>query len=1055
MHSHLRFFCFASFLIFISFNSLNAQWTKTNGIPSAGAVRDFEHFGDTIIANGTAGIYFSGDEGLSWNQMNLDFEFDKIWKVISDDKRIVLHARKNDENKLFITSNFGNTYNEISIPDSFRINNIILVEDEIFLNAYYAFAKISVEGGDWELLGNWNETRSQVGFDGEYFYATDYPNLTRSGDLGQTWDTLYHFGSGISEMLIQNGHIVLFGNPEIYHSSDQGVNWERFPGIITGNSPYNYIWHDGSIYSIHLTEIYKSSDFGKNWQLFPTPIDNYGMYTGISTGDVLLVSSFVGVNRTEDDGATWTSTSKNGLFASGGRGLSVANNKLFVGTYGSFYQMKNDELNWEYWYPSGITSSISWASPYFFNIIESGDNLVLTGEGLEFSPNGGDTWARSNLIGINSLYYSPEYIKSSGTRLFTKENSYGVLFSDNNGVTFRPLPPISIDGDETRIVQIDVDNGILFAVARDSNFYRSPDEGITWELVSENVQKVNNYTQLYVRGNSVFIFSRLGSSANPYLFSDDMGVSWQIIDPSNSPLPGVKSSPIFNTMISAGNYLIAGNQNGILISKDSGHSWETFNEGLSSHLITDLQIYKGFLYASVQFDGIWKRSLSDLDLEEITGTVFFDENKNNVKEIDEKGIGGVIIRSKDSQGYSASQNDGTYSFITSSESETLEAITQKNYWKVEPDGITISPPAVEQDFALSVNENLKDLKLDLTSVTVWRPGFEPELVISWKNEGPSSVYNASVELDYNADKLTFLSANQTPDFQNSGNLEWLLGDLDFGDKGFIKIRFRLSSSVPLNETLCFSSVIEPVAGDFTPQNNQDELCNITIGSYDPNDKQADRGETILFSEVRDSVPLTYTIRFQNTGTYLAENVRILDTLANEFDPATFEFIGSSHHCDWSLKKQGILEFAFDNIQLPDSTADEPNSHGFVKYSIAGKSNLPVSSILTNRAHIYFDFNDPIITNTTKTKVVLPVSTDQLFSSELKIYPNPAFDKVQIETSIREGEFYIMDLNQKILSQNEWKDSNPYFSCKQFTPGTYLILIVGSNKEIQLGKFVKI
>jgi hypothetical protein len=59
-----------------------------------------------------------------------------------------------------------------------------------------------------------------------------------------------------------------------------------------------------------------------------------------------------------------------------------------------------------------------------------------------------------------------------------------------------------------------------------------------------------------------------------------------------------------------------------------------------------------------------------------------------------------------------------------------------------------------------------------------------------------------------------------------------------------------------------------------------------------------------------------------------------------------------------------VAWTFDNILLPDSNVNEPESHGYVKFTIELKDSIPQDTKIENFAGIYFDFNDPVITNTT-------------------------------------------------------------------------------------------
>ena len=83
---------------------------------------------------------------------------------------------------------------------------------------------------------------------------------------------------------------------------------------------------------------------------------------------------------------------------------------------------------------------------------------------------------------------------------------------------------------------------------------------------------------------------------------------------------------------------------------------------------------------------------------------------------------------------------------------------------------------------------------------------------------------------------------------------------------------------------------------------------------------------------------------------------------------SFEILGFSDSVKTELKESGELIFTFDNIMLPDSNINEPESHGFIKYSISPKNTLFPGQTIKNTANIYFDFNPAIITNTTFNKI---------------------------------------------------------------------------------------
>lgn len=172
------------------------------------------------------------------------------------------------------------------------------------------------------------------------------------------------------------------------------------------------------------------------------------------------------------------------------------------------------------------------------------------------------------------------------------------------------------------------------------------------------------------------------------------------------------------------------------------------------------------------------------------------------------------------------------------------------------------------------------------------------------------------------------------------------------------------------------------------------MCVENIGSYDPNDKQGFPNGVGTEHNIRPGQDLDYLIRFQNTGTDTAFTVVIKDTLSPFLDPTTIRPGASSHAYTWNLSGQGVISFTFNNIMLPDSNVNEPRSNGFVQFNISPYIDVPLGSVIKNDAAIYFDFNLPVITNTTwhtieKSPLTSAVHTDpQTGNQGLEVWPNP-------------------------------------------------------------------
>lgn len=252
-----------------------------------------------------------------------------------------------------------------------------------------------------------------------------------------------------------------------------------------------------------------------------------------------------------------------------------------------------------------------------------------------------------------------------------------------------------------------------------------------------------------------------------------------------------------------------------------------------------------------------------------------------------------------------------------------------------------------------------------------------------------------------------------------------------------------------------------------PNNENDPAvaihCGEVIGSFDPNDKTGfPRGITEAHYLERGQ-DIEYRIRFQNTGNDTAFLVTLLDTLPATLDPATIRPIAASHPYTWDVTANGILNFTFANILLPDSTRNEPESHGFASFRISQKPNLPDGTLIENNAAIYFDFNDPIFTNTWfhtigRPSVVAtqdPMDGDRML--EIIPFPNPMSDETVFRLSGQELhsslQFSLFDPLGKTLREEDFAGNEFAFKRKNLPAGLYFWQIMESGRTISRGRIV--
>jgi len=232
-------------------------------------------------------------------------------------------------------------------------------------------------------------------------------------------------------------------------------------------------------------------------------------------------------------------------------------------------------------------------------------------------------------------------------------------------------------------------------------------------------------------------------------------------------------------------------------------------------------------------------------------------------------------------------------------------------------------------------------------------------------------------------------------------------------------------------------------------------CLVVTGPYDPNDKTSsplglgDKKEIF-----RDQV-IDYKIRFQNTGNDTAFTVIIRDTLDPHLDVKTIQFNSSSHDVKFHLENN-VLTCHFFNIMLPDSNVNFLASNGYVSFSIKPVDNLRGGTQILNDADIYFDFEDPILTNISLLQIFGEITTSQdrltTESWDIKMHPNPVVDKIHINNNYKNIDFGIINVHGQIVKSGKLNMGSNNLTIKSIPHGVYSILFIDGN-HVDVRKFV--
>jgi hypothetical protein len=407
----------------------------------------------------------------------------------------------------------------------------------------------------------------------------------------------------------------------------------------------------------------------------------------------------------------------------------------------------------------------------------------------------------------------------------------------------------------------------------------------------------------------------------------------------------------------------------------------------------------------------------------IQGNTKFDDNLNgcDINDFVYPNLK-LLITNGTNSGSLISNSSGNFTIPVEAASHIITPFLENStYFNISPTSFVASFPTqtspLIQDFCVTANGVHHDVEVTFIPTNPSRPGFDANYTIIYQNKG-NQVENGAITLDFNDAVLDLVSANPTFSSQATNSMIWNYTNLQPFETRTINLVLNVNSptespEVNNGDILNYTASITPITTDEFVSDNNSTLNQTVVGSYDPNDKRCIEGTTVGPDMIGQYVH--YVIRFENTGTFAAENIVVKDMIdLAKFEVNTLVPLHSSH--DFVTRIAGNkVEFIFEGINLP---FDDANNDGYVAFKIKTKSNLVIGSTFSNNASIYFDYNFPIITNTYTTTVAALSTADFDFKTHFTLYPNPVREVLNFQskdnTAINSIEIY-NTLGQVVLA----------------------------------------
>ncbi len=491
-------------------------------------------------------------------------------------------------------------------------------------------------------------------------------------------------------------------------------------------------------------------------------------------------------------------------------------------------------------------------------------------------------------------------------------------------------------------------------------------DGLNWvSYTKDNSGLLNNEVHDIIidKQNNKWIIYRYDTNLGISKFN---GVQWESYHSGNS---GLASDHVSRLGVDKFNRKWIGTSEGVSVFENS--SWTTYN-------YLNSQITLGDIYdIYIDSDGnkwfcTWGGISVFLDPDEpisanksfIRGKIYQDINMNSQKDSSEPYLANQEVILLPDSIYAYTNNDGEYLSVADTGKTYKVAYTNANFWFAtsidsssfilhDSDKIMAAIGIAAPDTTI-ISNNLTLLSNRCNGIT--------PLWFTYSNNG-TSVDSGIVILTVDT-SINVYNSFPPYDSISAKKIYFHFDELPVGSAQQIRVNLQMPDFTHMGDTLLYTgSIIASGNSIFT-----DTLKKILTCAYDPNSKEISPMGYSINNYILKSEELDFTIHFQNTGNDTAYNITIKDTLSPHLDWSTFKLSGSSHIVNTTLNNNGVLNFSFYNIMLPDSNQNELLSHGFVSYKIKCKQSTPYGTIVNNTGHIYFDYNPAIVTNSTSNTV---------------------------------------------------------------------------------------
>lgn len=760
----------------------------------------------------------------------------------------VLFQLNASRTELYKSTDGGNNWNPHPYPKPAGFRSVSIGGDgDIVLVSGGELYRSSNDGVSWSLI---NLPIGELVFYGQTLKNGALVISTNSGpyyslDNGSTW-TLSNLKYPVSYFFNSKNDQWIYAMTDriVYLSKNSGMTWDTLFGTLFQGGRFNVLENQKSEILISAQDyIWKVDTTGK--LLLRTSL-HYNtkaiVEMAITTTGKMFAQEEGTLYLSIDDGLNWTIINSNFSIYTD---ISVSSTGILFARQthtGSLYDSIDEGRNWKF-----AAYGLSNAGILEMDFINEEEILVLTYDGLFFSPDGGNHWKlllqstdfysapqqnkvqvidKSIFLSVSDKYYffnDPESPPSSNK--FPNNNTLANYDFNVNPITktlylfdydevFRSIDfgknwqKLNLSG---ALNMYCFSSGDVIAFSGNTIF-KSNDDGLNWFPTQNTLSNISRISNMVGYESYSARFMCVKETDFTMYETHDEGESW------SAKFIGNIQNVFYNQLIKSNNIgkSFLPSDNSQIFSSDPNSEFFTLFDDFNNYIngsINTLEISPNqFLFVGTNYEGLYKLIAATSTRKVLKGKVYSDKNMNCLHETGEGHLSKILIKAKNQSGtefFSYTNQNGQFLLPLDKGLIDISSAFKNNYWTSCLETIDGDTYDTKNELSLGVNTTIlcPFLEVDIQTDRL-RRCFENKLVLSYYNSGTAMASDAFIEVVLDT-FMDYRSSSIPVSLQTGKILRFNIGEVEVDERGQIYISVILSCNAKLGDVHCVEAYIYP------------------------------------------------------------------------------------------------------------------------------------------------------------------------------------------------------------------------------------------------------